>query len=69
MFTFFPFSFYHYINYSRPGGIGPAALFWPDQFFLKVKATEIPLLQKACNKQSASVILGLVSLIILTYNR
>ena len=42
--------------------------FWPDQFFLKVKAKFL-FLQKASNKQSASVILGLIRLIILSYNR
>ena len=42
--------------------------FWPDQFFLKVKA-KFHFLQKASNKQSASVIMGLIRLIILSYNR
>ena len=36
--------------------------FWLDQFFLKVKQ-KIPFLQKASNKQSASVILGLLGLL------
>ena len=31
--------------------------------------SKIPFLQKASNKQSASVILGLIKLIILSYNR
>ena len=35
--------------------------FWPDQFFLKVKA-KFQFLQKASNKQSASMILGLIRL-------
>ena len=42
--------------------------FWPDQFFLKVKA-KFQFLQKESNKQSSSVILGLIRLIILSYNR
>ena len=41
--------------------------FWPDQFFSQGK-NKIPFLQKASNKQSASVILGLIRLIILSYN-
>ena len=42
--------------------------FWPDQFFHQDK-NKIAFLQKASNKQSASVILGLIRLFILSYNR
>ena len=40
--------------------------FWPDQLFHESK---ILFLQKASNKQSANVILGLIRLVILSYNR
>ena len=53
--------------YIRASGIGPAAPVLARPVFLKVKAKF--LLQKVSNKQSASVILGLVRLIILSYNR
>ena len=42
--------------------------FWPDQFFHQSKS-KIPFLQKASNKQSGSMILGLIRLFILSYNR
>ena len=51
----------------RAGRIGPdAPVFGPVSSQGKSK---IPFLQKASNKQSASVILGLIRLIILSYNR
>ena len=46
---------------DRASGIGPAAPVLADHFFLKVK-TNFFILQKASNKQSASVILGLIKL-------
>ena len=54
-----------YYALCRAGGIGPAA---PVLIFSQGKS-KIPFLQKASNKQSASVILGLIRLIILSYNR
>ena len=42
--------------------------FWPDQFFHQGKS-KISFLQTASNKQRAIVILGLIKLIILNYNR
>ena len=58
---------FHYIN-TRAGGIGPAALVLAGPVFSQGK-NKIPFLQKASNKQSASVIFGLIRLIILSYNR
>ena len=52
----------------RAGGIGPAASVLARPVFSQGKS-KIPFLQKASNKQSASVILGLIRLIILSYNR
>ena len=55
-------------NYAYPcraGGIGPAAPVLAGPVFSQGKS-KIPFLQKASNKQSASVILGLI---ILSYNR
>ena len=52
---------------DRVGGIGPAALVLAGPIFSQGKS-KIPFLQKASNKQSASVILGLIRLI-LSYNR
>ena len=52
----------------RAGGIGPAAPILAGPVFSQGK-NEIPFLQKANNKQSACVILGLIRLIILSYNR
>ena len=49
----------------RAGGIGPAAPVLAGPVSSQVK-NKIPFLQKASNKQSASVILGLI---ILSYNR
>ena len=49
-------------NVSGPAESVRLLRFWPDQFFSSI-------LQKASNKQSASVILGLIRLIILSYNR
>ena len=54
--------------YTRAGGIGPAAPVLAGPVFSQGKS-KIPFLQKASNKQSASVILGLIRLIILSYNR
>ena len=42
--------------------------FWAAPVFCQGKG-KIPFLQKASNKRSASVILGLIRLIILSYNR
>ena len=52
---------------NRAGGIGPAAPVLAGPVFSQGKS-KIPFLQKASNKQSASVILGLIRLIILSYN-
>ena len=52
----------------RASGIGPATLVLAGPVFSQGKS-KIPFLQKANNKQSASVILGLIRLIILSYNR
>ena len=54
--------------YSRAGGIDPAASVLAGPVFSQRK-NKIPFLQKESNKQSASVILGLIGLIILSYNR
>ena len=51
----------------RGGGIGPAAPVFAGPIFSQGKS-KIPFLQKASNKQSASVILGLIRLFILSYN-
>ena len=53
--------------------LGPAELvqllrFWPEQFFLKVK-TKFHFCKRQVINKSASVILGLIRLIILSYNR
>ena len=54
---------------ARAGGTGPAAPVLARPVFSQGKS-KIPFLQKASNKQSASVILGLIRLIvILSYNR
>ena len=53
---------------NRAGGIGPAAPVLAEPVFSLGKR-KIPFLQKASNKQSTSVILGLIRLIILSYNR
>ena len=53
---------------DRAGGIGPAAPVLAGPVFSQGKS-KIPFLQKASNKQSASVILGLIKRIILSYNR
>ena len=51
------------------GGIGPADPVLAGPVFSQGKS-KIPFLQKASNKQSvSSVILGLIRLIILSYNR
>ena len=55
-------------TYHRAGGIGPAALVLAGPVFSRGKR-KILLLQKASNKQSTSVILRLIRLIILSYNR
>ena len=54
--------------YIRAGGIGPAAPVLAGPVFSQGKS-KIPFLQKASNKQIASVILGLIRLIILSYNQ
>ena len=51
------------------GGIGPAAPVLAGPVFLKAYKSKIPFLQKVSNKQSASVILGLIRLIIVSYHR
>ena len=51
----------------RAGGIGPAVPVLATPVFSQGKS-KIPFLQKASNKQSASVILGLIRLFILKYN-
>ena len=57
------------VSYThRAGGIGPAAPVLAGPVFSQGKS-KIPFLQKTSNKQSASVILGLIRLIILSYNR
>ena len=53
---------------NRAGGIGPAAPVLARPVFSQGKS-KIPFLQKVSNKQSASVIMGLIRLIILSYNR
>ena len=52
----------------RAGGISPAAPVLARPVFSQGKS-KILFLQKASNKQSASVILGLIRFIILSYNR
>ena len=52
----------------RAGGLGLAASVLVGPVFSQGKS-KIPFLQNASNKQSASVILGLIRLIILSYNR
>ena len=52
----------------RDGGNGLAALVLAGPIFSQGK-NESPLLHKASNKQSASLIFRLVRLIILSYNR
>ena len=54
--------------YSRAGGISPAAPVLAGPVFSLGKSI-IPFLQKVSNKQSASVILGLIRLFILSYDR
>ena len=53
---------------NRAGGIGLAAPVLAGPVFSQGES-KIPFLQKASNKQSATVILGLIKLIILSYNR
>ena len=53
-----------YIHTSGPAESVRLLRFWLDQFFSQGKS-KIPFLQKASNKQSASVILGLIRLIII----
>ena len=53
---------------DRAGRIGPDALVLAGPVFFQ-GINKIQFLQKASNKQSASVILGLIRLIILSYNR
>ena len=48
--------------------MGPAAPVLAGPVFFQGKS-KIPFLQKASNKHNASVILGLIKLIILSYNR
>ena len=57
-----------YSHSYRAGGIAPADPVLAGPVFSQGKS-KIPFLQKASNKQSASVILGLIRLIILSYNR
>ena len=52
----------------RAGGIDLAAPVLAGPVFSQAKS-KIPFLQKASNKHSTSVILGLIRLIILSYNR
>ena len=55
-------------SHYRASGIGPAAPVLAGPVFSQGKS-KIPFLRKASNKQSASVIFGLIRLIILSYNR
>ena len=64
MFHLAPDIKYHF----RAGEIGPAAPVLAGPVFPQGKS-KVPFLQKTSNKQSASVILGLIRLIILSYNR
>ena len=50
-------------SYPGPAELVRLLRFWLDKFFSQAK-NNIPFLQKASNKQSASVILGLIRLII-----
>ena len=52
----------------RAGGISPAAPVLTGPVFSQGK-NKILFLQKASNERSTSVILGLIKLIILSYNR
>ena len=54
--------------YNSAGGIALAAPVLAGSVFSQGKS-KISFLQKASNKQSANVILGLIRLIILGYNR
>ena len=56
------------LYFNRAGGIGPAAPVLAGPVFYQGKS-KIPFLQKASNKQSASVILGVIRPFILSYNR
>ena len=53
---------------NRAGGISPAAPVLAGPVLSQGK-NKISFLQNASNKQSASVILGLIRVIILSYNR
>ena len=57
-----------FVPITRAGEIGPAAPVLAGPVFSQGKSN-IPFLQKASNKQSASVIWGLIRLIILSCNR
>ena len=59
---------YIFLRGGRAGGIGPDASVLAAPVLSQGKS-KIPFLQKASNKQSSSVILGLIRLIILSYNR
>ena len=52
----------HFVTTHRAGGIGPAAPVLAGPVFSQGKS-KIPFLQKASNKQSASVILDLLGLL------
>ena len=59
---------YHIKHKSRAGGIGPAAPVLIGPVFLKIK-TKFHFCKRQIISKSASVILGLIRLIILSYNR
>ena len=63
---FFPYISWDKYHQHRAGGIAPAAPVLAGPVFPQGKSN-IPFLQKASNKQSVSVILGLIRLIILSY--
>ena len=57
-----------YVLLCKAGGIGPAALVLAGPVFLKVKI-KVQFYKKQAINKSASVILGLIRLIILSYDR
>ena len=59
---------FHNLTKYRASGIGLAAPILAGPVFSQGKK-KIPFLQKASNKHSGSVILGLIRLIMLSYNR
>ena len=57
-----------YLAMTGPAELVQVLWFWPDQFFHQGKS-KIPFLQKVSDKQSVSVILELIMLIMISYNR